>query len=70
MATAIADVRRFRAIFEVAETAGPATLDRLLDLLAASRAAGRQVHDANIVATMLEHGVRQLLTSISRALRR
>ena len=37
-------------------------LDRLLDLLAAHRTTGRQVHDANIVATMLEHGIRRLLT--------
>jgi predicted nucleic acid-binding protein len=26
------------------------------------RGSGRQVHDANVVATMLEHGVRRLLT--------
>jgi len=37
-------------------------LDRLLDLLAAGRSAGRQVHDANIAATMLEFGIRRLLT--------
>ncbi len=61
MATAVADVRRFRATFEVAEE-GAGVLHRLLDLLAGSRGAGRQVHDANIVATMLEHGIRRLLT--------
>jgi len=61
MATAIADVRRFRTAFDVAgEHAG--VLDRLLNLLAGSRGAGRQVHDANIVATMLEQGIRRLLT--------
>ncbi len=61
MATAIADVRRFRTTFDVAgEHAG--VLDRLLNLLAGSRGAGRQVHDANIVATMLEQGIRRLLT--------
>lgn len=58
---AIADVRKFRAIFDVAEER-PSVLDRLLGLLAAHRGSGRQVHDANIVATMLEHGIRRLLT--------
>jgi predicted nucleic acid-binding protein len=61
MTTAIADVRRFRSAFEVAEER-PGVLDRLLDLLAVQRGGGRQVHDANIVATMLEHGIRRLLT--------
>ncbi len=61
MATAIADVRRFRTTFDVAgEHAG--VLHRLLNLLAGSRGAGRQVHDANIVASMLEQGIRRLLT--------
>jgi len=44
----------------LAQPAG--VLDRLLNLLAGSRGAGRQVHDANIVATMLEQGIRRLLT--------
>ena len=61
MATAIADVRNFRAAFDVAEER-PSVLDRLLDLLAAHRVSGRQVHDANVVATMREHGIRRLLT--------
>ena len=61
MTTAIADVRRFRSAFEVAEER-PGVLDHLLDLLAEQRGGGRQVHDANIVATMLEHGIRRLLT--------
>ena len=61
MATAVADVRRFRTTFEVAEER-EGVLDRLLTLLAASRGAGRQVHDANIVATMLAYGERRLLT--------
>jgi len=30
--------------------------------VAAHRGSGRQVHDANVVATMLEHGIRRLLT--------
>lgn len=61
MEAAIADVRTFRGAFNVAED-GPKILERLLALLAAVPTAGRQVHDANIVATMLAHGVTKLLT--------
>jgi len=61
MATAITDVRRFRAAFDVAEER-PNVLDRLLHLLTTHSSSGRQVHDANIVATMLEHSIRRLLT--------
>ena len=61
MGTAIADVQRFQQVFYVAEDR-PAVLDRLLALLGAHLGAGRQVHDTNIVATMLEHGIYPLLT--------
>jgi predicted nucleic acid-binding protein len=37
-------------------------LDRLLQLLATHQVTGKQLHDANIVATLLEHGVRRLVT--------
>ena len=59
--TAIADVRRLQQVFYVAEDR-PAVLDRLLALLGADFGAGRQVHDTNIVATMIEHGIYRLLT--------
>jgi predicted nucleic acid-binding protein len=36
--------------------------ERLLSLLATHPVAGRQVHDANIVATMLANGITRLLT--------
>jgi predicted nucleic acid-binding protein len=61
MATAIADVRRFQSSFEVANE-GPAVLERLLELLAVHPGAGKQVHDTNLVAAMLAHGIRRLLT--------
>jgi predicted nucleic acid-binding protein len=61
MGTAIADVQRFQQVFYVAEDR-PAVLDRLLALLGAHFGTGRQVHDTNIVATMLEHGIYRLLT--------
>ena len=58
---AVADVRRFATAFQVAED-GPEVTEQLLDLLERHPTGGRQVHDANIVATMLVHGVRRLLT--------
>ena len=61
MAAAIADVHGFQAAFNVAED-GPNVLDRLLQLLAAHPGGGKQVHDANIAATMLAHGITRLLT--------
>jgi predicted nucleic acid-binding protein len=61
MAAAIADVRRFQSSFEVAEE-GPAVLEQLLRLLAAYPRAGKQVHDANLIAAMPVHDIRCLLT--------
>jgi predicted nucleic acid-binding protein len=54
-------VRRFATVFQVAEDGSP-VLDRLLDLLATYLTGGRQVYDANIVATMLCHDLRRLIT--------
>jgi predicted nucleic acid-binding protein len=61
MATAINDVQRFRTQFRIADER-PSVLERLIEILLAHRVAGRQVHDANIVATMLDCGVHRLLT--------
>ena len=58
---ALADVARFEDAFEVLED-GPAVTDRLLALCRQVPVGGRQIHDANIVATMLAHGERRLLT--------
>jgi len=41
---------------------GPAVRARLLDLLSAYLVGGKQVHDTNIVATMLANGITRLLT--------
>lgn len=61
MATAIDDVQRFRTQFHIADER-PSVLERLIETLLAHWVAGRQVHDANIVATMLAHGERRILT--------
>ena len=55
------DIDRFQRDFHIAED-GPAVTAELLDLLARFPSGGKQIHDANIVATMRAHGVRQLLT--------
>lgn len=41
----------------------PRALDRMLALVENTQAAGKQIHDAQIVATALEHGVSKLLTA-------
>ena len=58
---ALDDVVRFATIFEVLED-GPAVTERLVSLCREVPGGGRQIHDANIVATMLTHGERRLLT--------
>ena len=55
------DVERLAANFQVLED-GPLVTEALVALCREAPAAGRQIHDANIVATMRIHGVRQLLT--------
>ncbi|MCC6629585.1 MAG: PIN domain-containing protein [Chloroflexi bacterium] len=56
-----AQVRDFETRFHVIED-GPAVTARLLTLLEQIPTGGRQVHDANIVATMLSADIDQLLT--------
>jgi predicted nucleic acid-binding protein len=58
---AVGRVRQFASLFGVAED-GPEVTKILLDLPARFPTAGRQVHDANIVATMLAHRINRLLT--------
>lgn len=60
-ASLLRDVRHFEATYRVLED-GPAVTAELLGLLAVVKCQGRQIHDANIVATMLAHGVPNLLT--------
>lgn len=60
--TAIERVETFRTIFDVIDdTQG--SFERLLELVASYSVKGRQIHDANIVATMDAHGIRRLLTA-------
>jgi predicted nucleic acid-binding protein len=59
--TLVAQVQRFQTLMKIAED-GPAVTTRLLHLLGTVSVAGKQVHDANIVATMQAHGIPRLLT--------
>lgn len=61
MSVLVADIRHFEAMFSVAED-GPQVTAHLLNLLSTISCAGKQIHDANIVATMLAHGLPKLLT--------
>lgn len=61
LADALANIESFRATMRVLEE-GSASLDQLSGLLRQIPTAGRRVHDANIVGTMLAHGVQRLLT--------
>ena len=71
MAAALHDIASLHAAFEVLED-GPDVTAMLAALCREVPVAGRQVHDANIAATMLAHDERRLLTFNTRfpALRR
>lgn len=58
---ALEDVHRMLGLFDVLED-GPAVTEALVALCHEVAVGGSQVHDANIVATMLAHGERRLLT--------
>lgn len=55
------NVTTFRAEFTVVDDT-PTVLNNLVELVQQIAIGGRQIHDANIVATMRAHGVRRLLT--------
>ena len=58
---ALGDVNRLIDAFEILED-GPYVTDFLVTLCREVSVGGKQIHDANIVATMLTHGERRLLT--------
>lgn len=62
MPDALADVAGFAKDFDILED-GPAVGAQLIQLCRTVAVAGRQVHDANIVATMLAHGETRLLSA-------
>ena len=68
-AEALADLSWMEAAFEILED-GPRVMETLAALCREIPVGGKQVHDANIVATMLAHGERRLLTFNIRDFRR
>lgn len=61
MTALIADVQSFQTQFLLGED-GPAVTLHLLNLLSSIVCAGKQIHDANIVATMMAYSIPKLLT--------
>jgi predicted nucleic acid-binding protein len=59
--TVLEQIEQFTTRFNVADDI-PVVTGKLLDLLANYRLGGKQVHDANIVATMQAYGIPALLT--------
>ena len=57
----IQDVRHFEEWFSVADD-GPAVTAKLLEIIGGFAVGGKQVHDANIVATMITNDIRVILT--------
>jgi len=69
MDDALDHIAALEARFEILEE-GPKVTAMLKQLCREVRVAGQQVHDANIVATMLTHGERKLMTFDSRHFKR
>ncbi len=69
MEAALAHVATLETAFSILED-GPKVTEMLKTLCREVAVAGRQVHDANIAATMLAHGERRLLTFNARDFRR
>jgi predicted nucleic acid-binding protein len=59
--TLTTEINRFQTRFQIAEDS-PQVTERLLVLMAEIAIGGKQVHDANIVATMQVYGINELLT--------
>ena len=69
VAEALHDIEWLCATFEILEDGEPVT-NMLVALFREFPVAGKQIHDANIAATMLAHGERRLLTFNTKDFRR
>jgi predicted nucleic acid-binding protein len=54
-------VRKFLIRFQVAEE-GPGGSEKLFSILESIKIGGKQIHDANIIATMMTNGISRLFT--------
>ena len=57
----VADIGRFESQFRILED-GPIVTSHLVNFVNTIPCGGKQIHDANIVATMLAHGISRILT--------
>lgn len=64
-----AQVKAMRALFKIADDTEP-VMTQLVALIKTFPTGGKQVHDANIVATMLAYGIPTLLTTNLEDMRR
>ena len=64
-ATVLNQIRQFLDLFEVADESAAVT-ERLIALMTEVPISGKQVHDANIVATLLAYGIPTLVTHNTR----
>ena len=69
VAAALRDVEWLRSTFEILED-GERVTNMLVALFREFPIGGKQIHDANIAATMLAHGERRLLTFNAKDFRR
>ena len=69
VAAALRDVEWLRSTFEILED-GERVTNMLVALFREFAIGGKQIHDANIAATMLAHGERRLLTFNAKDFRR
>ncbi len=69
MELALSDIARLEGTFDILED-GPQVTKMLTALCREFPAGGKQIHDANIAATMLAHGERRLLTLSAADFRR
>jgi predicted nucleic acid-binding protein len=60
-AAAAIEAAKLLSLFAIAED-GPGVMSNLLTLCSSIPMGGKQIHDANIVATMQAHGIGKLLT--------
>lgn len=60
-AAALSNIEKFLEVFTLLEE-NQQTVARLTALVADGKSGGKQIHDANIVAVMLVHGVKRIAT--------
>ena len=63
LAPVLANIARFRAVYRLVDDTEQVT-QTLLTLVQSIPVGGRQIHDANLVATMVTYGISELYTTM------